>query len=693
MMKKNILLIGMFLVGMAAVGNASTTIMQLDVRYQTINPDSIQEGWIPWMHTESITVGRISISGPLSGTADRGYSGGLTEDAPYARIYRDWAYINNTTGYITLSGFEANQQYEIAIYSYDSKYPGENQTDDWYANSSYLLTTICGSGEVTSADQFRYSGTATADGSGVIVLSATDSYRYIRVNGIEIISFSDCYNFTPEITVATSIEGNYWYVPINTPTAPQVTATDDGRPFVEGCVTSGTPATLLYQWDVISGPGTPTFSPSNTVLTPDITFPVEGVYELQLTVADGTSPDSTDEGPKAVTAQVMVRAKDPANDGLLAFWEMEENAGTAVADSTFDNDGAFTTSFAEDPNWIIPGAISGASPNSALEFHGPDSEYVAITPDPLADPNLLDTIYEITISAWVKVDSQEDFLAGSSVVMEDYYSYRFFRSDNNLLLTLRHPGQIRADIDTTQYDIFDGEWHHVCSTYNGEFIRIYLDGYMVDGSNVSGWGPVGEATAGSVITIGGYAGTGYGSYAPWKGGIDQVRIYNYGLDEAAVQALTLEGINAPPVVNAGEDFEYLLSTITPADLNGMVFDMNDPTTVDILWTVDSTPEGGAVNFTDDTEPVTTAMFNLPGEYVLKLTATDASVSKSDTVTVTVTTKTCADVIADGLTLLADISGPSGTPDCYIDLYDLQALAVQWLSCNDPENVANCIFPY
>jgi len=37
----------------------------------------------------------------------------------------------------------------------------------------------------------------------------------------------------------------------------------------------------------------------------------------------------------------------------------------------------------------------------------------------------------------------------------------------------------------------------------------------------------------------------------------------------------------------------------------------------------------------------------------------------------------------------DISGPGGQPDCYVDLYDLMAVAAQWLNCNDPKNPTEC----
>jgi len=37
----------------------------------------------------------------------------------------------------------------------------------------------------------------------------------------------------------------------------------------------------------------------------------------------------------------------------------------------------------------------------------------------------------------------------------------------------------------------------------------------------------------------------------------------------------------------------------------------------------------------------------------------------------------------------DISGPQDEPDYYVDLYDLMAIAAQWLNCNDPKNPIDC----
>jgi hypothetical protein len=44
------------------------------------------------------------------------------------------------------------------------------------------------------------------------------------------------------------------------------------------------------------------------------------------------------------------------------------------------------------------------------------------------------------------------------------------------------------------------------------------------------------------------------------------------------------------------------------------------------------------------------------------------------------------ILTDG-PILGDISGPFGRPDCYVDLYDLAAMAQSWLLCGDPANSA------
>ena len=90
--------------------------------------------------------------------------------------------------------------------------------------------------------------------------------------------------------------------------------------------------------------------------------------------------------------------------------------------------------------------------------------------------------------------------------------------------------------------------------------------------------------------------------------------------------------NQAPVVNAGADQTITLPA--PANLAGLVTDDGLPVnTLTSLWTKVSGP--GTVTFANANAAVTTATFNAPGDYVLRLTASDTALSASDDVQITV----------------------------------------------------------
>ncbi len=70
--------------------------------------------------------------------------------------------------------------------------------------------------------------------------------------------------------------------------------------------TASAGAWTSYNWSILSGPSIPAISPSNTVSSVNITWPVAGVYVLQLTVSDGTTTLTT-------CLEVTVKPKPTAN--------------------------------------------------------------------------------------------------------------------------------------------------------------------------------------------------------------------------------------------------------------------------------------------------------------------------------------------------------------------------------------------
>jgi RHS repeat-associated protein len=107
-------------------------------------------------------------------------------------------------------------------------------------------------------------------------------------------------------------------------------------------------------------------------------------------------------------------------------------------------------------------------------------------------------------------------------------------------------------------------------------------------------------------------------------------------DEMQVTVL----LNLPPTANAGPDQEIILPGA--ATLNGTATDDGLPrgSTLETVWSFVSGP--GAVVFPDATVLNAIAIFEVPGTYVLRLTASDGKLSASDELTIVVRPKPFAE---------------------------------------------------
>ncbi|HEU5132245.1 MAG TPA: PKD domain-containing protein, partial [Pyrinomonadaceae bacterium] len=152
---------------------------------------------------------------------------------------------------------------------------------------------------------------------------------------------------------------------------------------------------------------------------------------------------------------------------------------------------------------------------------------------------------------------------------------------------------------------------------------------VVSWSVVSGPGTVVFANPNSAITTASFS----------KGGTYVLRLT--ANDSALLSSddvtVTVIQLNAAPVVSAGEDQTVTLPDA--ATLNGSFIDDGLPTSVvNTTWSLVSGP--AAVTFSPVNQPVTTATFTVPGEYVLRLTASDGQLSGNDDVKVTVNPYPC-----------------------------------------------------
>ncbi len=110
-----------------------------------------------------------------------------------------------------------------------------------------------------------------------------------------------------------------------------------------------------------------------------------------------------------------------------------------------------------------------------------------------------------------------------------------------------------------------------------------------------------------------------------------------------LQLSFLEGPNGPinssPTVNAGPDKNLIITMggTVQTTLAGVVTDdgLPEPVSLTSNWTVLSAPAGSSVVFGTAAAAITTASFNAPGEYILRLEGNDSDRTATDTVAVTV----------------------------------------------------------
>jgi hypothetical protein len=117
---------------------------------------------------------------------------------------------------------------------------------------------------------------------------------------------------------------------------------------------------------------------------------------------------------------------------------------------------------------------------------------------------------------------------------------------------------------------------------------------------------------------------------PFKGTIDDVRVYSYGLDAGGVGGLAAMGINRVPraTIEAASAKVQL-----PANTLALAATVTDPDSdaLTIGWTAVSGP--AAVSFVPADQSSTTAGFTKEGLYRLRLSVSDGTVAVTDDIVV------------------------------------------------------------
>ena len=207
---------------------------------------------------------------------------------------------------------------------------------------------------------------------------------------------------------------------------------------------------------------------------------------------------------------------------LAGYWKFDEDSGMAVSDSSGNG-----------RNGVINGggSLSTVGKNGhALTLDG--TGYVSL---PSINP-----VQQVSVTGWFRRLGPPPY-GGFHIV---------FMQDTQVELSIYDiPGTIRAGVtnatDRAFFDsggnLNDGKWHFVAMTYDGSYLRAYIDGIETGNRTVSG-----SIATGGPTNIGKY-----NSYYA-NASIDEVRVYTRALTPAEIRLLYSNPSNILYVVDKSD---------------------------------------------------------------------------------------------------------------------------------------------
>ena len=211
-------------------------------------------------------------------------------------------------------------------------------------------------------------------------------------------------------------------------------------------------------------------------------------------------------------AMLVVGQAHAAGPGLVAAYGFNEGAGTAVADAS----GAGNAGTTSGTSWTALGRFG-----SALSFTSGSS------PVTVPDSASLDLTTGITLEAWVNPTA----LAGSwrTVIIKETtngMAYALFAANSgDLPLGQVQIGGEQSAVGPTALPL--NTWSHLATTYDGTTLRLFVDGNQVATKAQTG----SAAVSTGMLRIGGNSIWS----EPFRGLIDEVRVYNRALTAAEIQ--------------------------------------------------------------------------------------------------------------------------------------------------------------
>ncbi len=235
------------------------------------------------------------------------------------------------------------------------------------------------------------------------------------------------------------------------------------------------------------------------------------------------------------------------NGKPVAQWKMDECQGTTINDSAGNSltgtlSGATPGTCATSGSWF--NGVTGRR-NYSLDFDGTDDVVTITNANPIDFDSSLSN--GVSFCAWVNADSDGENDVGQILFKgTNTYLRVDSQSGGNLdVETSLDLGTTDATVNVTS-GIATSSWNHICTSYTDDGddeVEIYINGNL-RGTSTNGVGSPATSDSNNLL-IGGT------TTANYDGKIDDVRIYNYGLNATQIKSVYSDGaINFSPASGA-----------------------------------------------------------------------------------------------------------------------------------------------
>ena len=188
----------------------------------------------------------------------------------------------------------------------------------------------------------------------------------------------------------------------------------------------------------------------------------------------------------------------------VAYWRMDENAGTIAYDDTVNNNDLVISG----ASWTTSGKFG-----NVLSFDGVNDQATT------SNSTSLNITSDLSISAWVKA---ANFATTTSqwILYKDSgsagYAFGFASTTNKLVLRIDG-----ANYESSSaYSLASSTWHHLGATLSGTSTVFYIDGQVLGSTVNAANAPPADASS-TILRIGS------NNTTYFSGVLDEVRIYNY----------------------------------------------------------------------------------------------------------------------------------------------------------------------